>query len=70
MTRTGAHNTQGKAHIEGGSIVLVGTSGSGRLGVSPRASTASISERDGVLIMTGTGRDDIGPFDFEFTRRK
>ena len=70
MTRTGAHETQGKAQIKDGSIVLVGTAGSGRLGLSSRESTASISERNGVMIMRGTGRDDIGPFDFEFTRRQ
>ena len=70
MTRTGAHETQGKAQIKDGSLVLVGTPGSGRLGISSRESTASISERGGVMIMRGTGRDDIGPFDFEFTRRQ
>ena len=38
---------------------------------SDRRSTASIVERDGgVLVMTGSGRDIIGPFDFEFTKQK
>ena len=36
---------------------------------SGRTSTASITERaGGVLVVTGYGRDDIGPFDFEFTK--
>jgi multidrug efflux pump subunit AcrB len=71
VTRTEGYNTQGKAQIKDGALVLVGTSGSGRLGVSARTSTASITERSGgMLVMTGTGRDDIGPFDFEFTKQK
>jgi hypothetical protein len=70
VTRTGAFNTQGKAQIKDGAVVLVGTGGTGRLGVSDRTSTASLAERDGTLILRGTGRDDIGPFDFEFTKQK
>ena len=71
VTRTEGFNTQGKAQIKDGALVLVGTGGTGRLGVSGRTSTASITERPGgVLIMTGSGRDDIGPFDFEFTKQK
>ena len=71
VTRTEGFNTQGKAQLKDGGLVLTGTGGTGRLGVSPRSSTASITERTGgVLVMTGSGRDDIGPFDFEFTRQK
>ena len=71
VTRTEAFNTQGKATIKDGALVLVGTGGSGRLGVSGRTSTASITEgAGGNLVMRGSGRDDIGPFDFEFTKQK
>jgi hypothetical protein len=71
VTRTEGFNTQGKAQLKDGAIVLVGTGGSGRLGVSSRMSTASIAQRPGgTLVMTGSGRDDIGPFDFEFTKQK
>ena len=70
VTRTEGFNTQGKAQIKDGSLILTGTGGSGRLGVSPRTSTAWIGERAGMLIMTGSGRDDIGPFNFEFTKQK
>ena len=69
-TRTEGFNTVGKAQLKDNAIVLVGTGGSGRLGVSGRTSTASIIERGGVLVMSGSGRDDIGPFDFEFTKQK
>ena len=70
-TRTEGFNTQGKAEVKDGAVILVGTGGSGRLGVSGRRSTASLSERaDGVLVLTGSGRDDIGPFEFEFVKQK
>ena len=71
VTRTQGFNTQGKAQLKDGALVLMGTGGSGRLGVSGRTSTATVVERaGGVLVMTGSGRDDIGPFDFEFTKQK
>jgi hypothetical protein len=71
VTRTEGFNTQGKAQVKDGGLVLVGTGGTGRLGVSGRTSTASVVERaGGILVLTGSGRDDIGPFDFEFTKQK
>ena len=71
VTRTEGFNTQGKAQIKDGALVLTGTGGTGRLGVSGRTSTASIVERSGgILVLTGSGHDDIGPFDFEFTKQK
>jgi hypothetical protein len=71
VTRTEGFNTVGKAQVKDGALVLVGTGGTGRLGVSGRTSTAWITERTGgMLVMTGSGRDDIGPFDFEFTKQK
>ena len=71
VTRVEGFNTQGKAQLKDGALILTGTGGTGRLGVSGRTSTASIIERPGgVLVMTGSGRDDIGPFDFEFTKQK
>ena len=71
VTRTEGFSTQGKAQVKDGAVILMGTGGTGRLGVSGRTSTASIAERPGgVLVMTGTGRDDIGPFNFEFTKQK
>ena len=70
-TSTEGFNTRGKAEIKGGALVLVGTGGTGRLGVSARSSTASVVERaGGVLVLTGSGRDDIGPFEFEFVKQK
>jgi hypothetical protein len=70
-TRTEGYSTQGKAQVKDGGLVLVGTSGTGRLGVSGRTSTASLVERaGGIQVLTGSGRDDIGPFEFEFTKQK
>jgi hypothetical protein len=70
-TRTEGFATQGTAQVKDGAVVLVGTSGSGRLGVSDRMSTASLAERaNGVLVLRGSGRDIIGPFEFEFVKQK
>jgi hypothetical protein len=34
-------------------------------------STASLSEREnGTLVLRGSGRDNIGPFGFEFVKQK
>ena len=68
--KTSTSRTAGKAQIKDGSLILTGTGGSGRLGVSPRTSTAWIGERGGILVLSGSGRDDIGPFNFEFTKDK
>jgi hypothetical protein len=71
VTRAGAFSSQGTAQVKDGSIVLMSTGGSGRLGITERTSTASLAERpDGILVLKGAGRDEIGPFDFEFTRQK
>ena len=72
VTRAGAFTSQGMAQVKDGSLTMVSTGGTGRLGVSERTSSASLSERpDGMLVLRGTGRDDTGgPFDFEFTRQK
>jgi hypothetical protein len=70
-TRTEGFNTQGKVQVKDGNVVLVGTSGTGNLAVSERMSTASLSERaNGTLVLRGSGRDNIGPFDFEFVKQK
>ena len=70
-TKTEGFATQGKAQVKDGTVVLMGTSGSGQLGLSERTSTASLAERaNGVLVLTGSGRDTIGPFEFEFVKQK
>ena len=70
VTRAGSFTTSGKAQVKDGALVMVSTGGSGPLGINERTSTASLGERSGMLVLSGTGRADVGPFDFEFTRQK
>jgi hypothetical protein len=70
VTRAGAFTTSGKAQVKDGAMVMVSTGGTGPLGINERTSTASLAERSGMLVLSGTGRADVGPFDFEFTRQK
>ena len=63
VTRAGAFMTQGKAQVKDGGLVMMSTGASGPLGISVRTSTASLSERSGMLVLNGTGRGDAGPFD-------
>jgi hypothetical protein len=71
ITRTEGFSSQGKAEVKDGSVLLVRTSGSGRLGVSESVSRASLAERaNGILVLRGSSRDDIGPFEFEFVKPK
>lgn len=70
ITRAGAFTTSGKAQVKDGAVVMVSTGGTGPLGINERTSTASLAERSGTLVLSGTGRADVGPFDFEFTRQQ
>ena len=59
------------AKIKGGALMLTSTSTSGGLTTSQRTSTATLSERpDGMLVLSGFGHSDRGPFNFEVTRKK
>jgi hypothetical protein len=59
------------ATLKDGNVVMVAPGGTGRLAITERTSIASLGELpDGVLVLKGNGRDEIGPFDFEFTRQK
>ena len=69
--RVGAFVTQGKAQVKDGALEMASTSTTGGLTTSQRTSRATLSERpDGMLVLTGMGHSDAGPFNFEFTRRK
>jgi len=71
VARLGAFVTQGQAEIKDGALMLTSTSTSGGLTTSQRTSTATLSERpDGMLVLSGFGHSDSGPFNFEVTRKK
>jgi hypothetical protein len=71
VARLGAFVIQGKAEIKDGALMLTSTSTSGGLTTGQRTSTATLSERpDGMLVLSGFGHSDSGPFNFEVTRKK
>jgi hypothetical protein len=71
VARAGAFAAQGKAQVKDGALTLTSSSTSGGLATSQRTSTAKLSERpNGVLVLTGSGHSDAGPFNFEVTRQK
>jgi hypothetical protein len=69
--QVGAIVSRGKAVIKDGALMLTSTSISGGLATAQRTSTATLSERpDGMLLLSGFGHSDSGPFNFEVTRKK
>ena len=69
--QVGAIVTRGKAEIKDGTLTLTSTSISGGLETSQRTSTATLSERPGgMLVLSGFGHSDRGPFNFEVSRQK
>ena len=66
----GAFSSRGTAQVKDGTVVLVATGGTGALAAGTRSSTATLGERAGTWVLTGSGRGEMGPFDFEVTRQK
>ena len=68
--RAGAFMAQGKATIKDGQLELVPTMTTGGP-TAPRSSTATLSERGGVMFLTGYGHSDRGvPYNFEVSKSK
>jgi hypothetical protein len=69
--QVGARTSRGKAEIKDGVLKLTSTSVSGGLTTDPPTSSATLSERaGGLLVLTGFGHSDWGPFNFEVSRKK
>lgn len=70
VTKAEAYSSQGTASVRDGTLLLqpAGTSGSQ---APERTATATLSQRDdGVLVLTGSGRSEAGPFSFVVTKMK
>jgi hypothetical protein len=64
------YSSRGTASVREGQLVLYAAAPGG--GQSPeQSSAATLSQRDdGVLVLTGSGRNQAGPFAFVITRQK
>ncbi|MGH7388090.1 MAG: hypothetical protein ACREM3_01340 [Candidatus Rokuibacteriota bacterium] len=71
LTQASGFTARGKAQVKDGNLALVSTSTTGGLATGQRTSAASLSERaDGMLVLTGSGHSDSGPFSFDVSRKK
>jgi hypothetical protein len=70
VVQGGAFITRGKAQLKDGGLLLVSSDATGVLAIGERTSTAQLGERAGNWVLTGAGRGDAGPFNFEVSRPK
>ena len=69
-SRTGAQFQNGTVTINGDKIAFTRQGASGGSGTVLSSSTAVLVDRDGKRVLVGQGRNEYGPYSYEFTEQK
>ncbi len=67
----GGFTSRGTFQVKDGKLMSTSTYTSGGVATGQRTAVTELSERaGGVQVLSGMGHADVGPFSYEFTRRK